>query len=1835
MSKIVTKLNLNKTPQQVENNSLVFAKNIKLLKDASLSADSSFDMVFDSYISGKTEEELRQGYVGHIVGVNNVVYFFMDIDHTEDYNNVKIYKYYEETKELELINCGWHYSGGKITGCTTINNTSEEILTICEYFEDDDEDNPKVPIKHINITRCEEEDHSDDDETIYTQHPNLPISNLFVTGRYTCNIPNGVYQFFIRYKIRKDFYTPWIPCSKECYAGTPEVTSTIQGQIKNVNLHKDSAKSFIFRLHHCFTDVDWYESCQLGFILSHEDSAVARSWKHFDLDQDKEIYFDYDKNSIEEINIDDLTKTNFELFNVKNVCYYKNKEYITNYIETDFNPDLQEVADTMSCELDFIPLDDTNKVTIDLNDGNDPIEVDYPENGYITDNDLLHSSSPTTTIQDLLDDDNCISEVGTDEGSEHEISVVWKVKARFYYNQSTTHYAIWYWSKGEPKINYTDDLGTSHMSKYDFTYYDSENELEPDRIDEASVSTLRLLNKYENSGTRPYVYTTFYQDGSQGFQPSADERHKLAANLDNHDVDLMWYWAIGGYAKGTDETYDDVGGNRLQTLYETRGGSGDYKENPIDVLTGKNDSFSPNRSFKDADASLIDSGDLWFSIGNLYRAFGSKTLGNDDNKYQLSDRISSQTNPFTKLNGIETWKKQLKYILELNYPKCMIKRSYYYLSGETEPIYIDGDETWGVDNDDNLHGKTENDIDSYISSIRNTVLNKVVAVDAFGNCYAKVNELGDLSPNNVKVITQFGVEYIKFNYQVEASPINHGTDTEDLDGSDPKAVSTIDFTVSAKYTEYSKSYIIKCKKEIEEINKDYDYPTLMPFTKYEFYVHFVKQSGIATNGYKIGTDHIYDSYPQLGIIYPIFTFYFNNIPEEYTSIFFSYVKTKNNIAKCFNHRYEDGYHYVDCLECDLLLYNLDKNITIFREGDFDDETAWIDDAEYFSSGGTKYLPLFGNCGVLRWKGEEPDPSDTADDYFIYIKNDASNNEYKKLVKLTPYLLDEDDQDDTQALDDNNVPNYVANLNSPAHICGIKKLSHTSDIYYVTGNDVYNKTATGSEITVEMNSSILANIPSRMFYLPSNYNLNYINLSSDITPQIRKPSDDSNIDMIKQIVSYTNSLISSSITEHPSMYRDYPRKYYVPYEDEHIIVFNNTIRSSDVNTDELYRHIYTFEPEDYYNVPTNRGIVINLFQLSDFIYVHCQHALFKFTGSNTLHSDGGKVELKEGDVFDTGIKEVFDSQYGHAGLMYKHQSCVTFTAYFFYDGYSKQIYAYGGETQLANISDPIRKLLDDYKQDDIKFVADENNDRVFINLVKGETKQIEHTVPSIKEFNVSLPDFTINYTQKGNEEYDLNLINDETTEHRIEIVNQFYTRIPGNFKNNISVDNNQGFNNFTQANNIHYNNLNINEVYRIYSNIEMNTNSMLFGYNLETGSIEDLETNEYKFINHFYRYLLFLCYNDRDHGDYELYHSLLRDRNGCIDFVHDTIILLDAWIANGYTQEEAITAYKQQWNEYHGIDDTTARCNLSFYFLFEEIINLVITHDKVTIDLSDFSNICLTYNFKNKGYISIHDFDFMEGFGTRAYTYFVSQKYLPLMYIQNDELIAKYGWEINRIDRDVVRYTCYNGAYKPSDIGSPEYDDFTNPIERNIRNVYEELEEQLDQDNHQIVPSVIDVIMPGEYEKIKNLEYINWINALISNYGFNTINFAEEELDRHYPATKIRIYSDQCHTDLIQTVDEHNVPIISNDKNINDFKGQLYPRYNCGIWSLNAFRDIKNNDDTYHYEDRGARPRSIGYKYAQEDSLIYGKYFVVRLIYWNKKFKLENVEFKVNNYGKIS
>lgn len=155
---------------------------------------------------------------------------------------------------------------------------------------------------------------------------------------------------------------------------------------------------------------------------------------------------------------------------------------------------------------------------------------------------------------------------------------------------------------------------------------------------------------------------------------------------------------------------------------------------------------------------------------------------------------------------------------------------------------------------------------------------------------------------------------------------------------------------------------------------------------------------------------------------------------------------------------------------------------------------------------------------------------------------------------------------------------------------------------------------------------------------SNYNLNYLSLSNDPI-QVNKTyytvkSTDTVTDATTKTVIWRlfTSLTLSEMYKLESMYKSYTRKIYSAYNENDIVRFDNTIRSSEPEEDESRINVFKFNPDDYYNVPTNRGIITNLKGIGDNIIVHTKDSMFKFTGSNNLQSTTGEIQPSETDVF---------------------------------------------------------------------------------------------------------------------------------------------------------------------------------------------------------------------------------------------------------------------------------------------------------------------------------------------------------------------------------------------------------------------------------------------------------------------------------------------------------------------------------------------------------------------------------------------------------------------------
>lgn len=1220
MANIIPKLNLNKTPNLVENNSLIFSKNIRLDVDGTIHRDygifplslysdkntsdiidyqnilnriiNDIDIKYEDNkpnwlniilnklkcIANINEEYINGTY--KIIGIipdSNDFYMFIhgEYEHINEDNSINKYssdfiiKYSEKEDIFTPCNCSWSWSGGTINGNVIKNLVGDTILNIGESDTID-----TVLFKSINLTHSS----INDDESIYTQIPKIPITNLNYGGTFSYVIPNGVYQFFVRYEIRKDFYTDWFPASNELFIGNRNSVSTSFGSLTYTNTHRDSDNSFILKVEHLIEkNKSNYKSFQIGFLLSHDDAVYARAWKHFSLDNLTTINFDYKAEDATEIETADLLKVSYGLYNVGNIASFKNKLYISNYTESNFNDvSLQEYA---------------NKIDISL-------EIQSGGNSY-SGHELI-----TTTI-----------------GGTDVISGL--------------------------KINNSDKLfyGDAGIFKEICTHKSSTNAI---TIEEA-IS--KILN---------------------------NENHPNLIVDDLYGIRIVPIFDILTNAKNKiRQTYTNIITDTIRTEYN---------------INFENDNIS--KCTINGKSSNISSNEILNAVYNKrYLNYNAEWVNINNNVDDTIKVILYRTVKITKTTT-------------------------YYNSGGFLPINPGGDEI--VDD-----------------------LNK---------------------PTNVTTTTQtFNIEYPQI----------------------------LEFKFVAWYN-----------------NLQYDdakfltrYTTLIPYQKYKFYIHYVKESGEISNGFEcIKPGEIEAPYmSNCFIIHPKFSNI--EIPEGYDACFFSICHTKTNTATIFNiSDNEQGLlKEGSCFDINMLLIPGYKDLHIKqgeKENILDGENPIIEthSGTYYHSSDPSLPRYFGADGVITF-----DKTNMSNDKLAYVVNDYSISESNdlQLIKCTPYLydnnLDIENVKNESGIVINTTKSYkqFTNMNLIGYVCKITPLIRERSIqYYSDGASVFYKENleyvddTGSlnltELSKYEDSNVTSDKKLRNFglkisedrFVYSNYNLNFVTLSEEPKLSIKSyynRSSNSTSSATESEANNANSILlklipsqlMSDIYTLPSMYKTYTRKTYSVYSENETTRFNNTIRSSILYGDENKVNILAFDANDYYNVPTNRGIIVNLLAIGDSILVHTKDSMFKFTGSNNLQSSNGEIQPTETQPFNTGISEVFGSDFGFAGLQYKTDSIVTEQGYIFLDRDSRIIYMYSGQGQIIKISESIEKLFRHRDIFDVYFANDFYNNRFFVSILfydkhynkdnEGNTKITYTYYPVTLSFNthqeiksfVSLHDFYYN------------------------------------------------------------------------------------------------------------------------------------------------------------------------------------------------------------------------------------------------------------------------------------------------------------------------------------------------------------------------------------------------------------------------------------------------------------------------------------------------------------
>ena len=1207
MANIVPKLNLNKTPNLVEDNSLIFAKNIRLDVDGTIHRDYGvfpLSIIKDKksinyinyknilnriisdvkdeldahpehidnndwwmkiysqliYISGQSLDNGYKNGKHKIVGIipdSNDFYIFIYgtyqvSDNDKDINSANfIIKYSEKEDKFIPCNCAWTWSGGNINGCIIKNLIGETLLNIGETGV-----STLVPFKSINLNKST----INDDESIYTQIPKIPITNLTYAGDFSYVIPIGVYQFFVRYKIRKDFYTNWFPASGELFAGNKNNVITSFGTLTYVNTHRDSDNSFILNVEHLInSNKSNYESFQIGFILSHDDTIYARAWKHFNFEISN-INFDYKASDAIEIEPTDLIKPIYGLYNVGNITSFKNKLYISNYIESEFNDNsLQSYADN-----------------IEIN-----IKTEQGGNTY-ADNPIIESTIGNKNVIAGLTINGVDKLFSGNDGLFHEICTT-----KIAQNIDTIEEAV------NKCLSNSNDI---HVGSPDLHW-------------------IRIIARIDNLQTAKNSLHNIYKD-------TTTEHSKIKYSISYLDDSIA-----GITINGKDSSSSDI----LDSIYNT------------------NRFLNENCKFIDTSGSI-----------------------NDIIKIKIER-------------------------------KAIVKEdTTYYNNGSFFPSIDDE----SIDNPDINDG-----------------------INRPGT--------GDVTIDQVNGTTYYTRTFEVTYYQ------------------------DIEFQFVAWKNKYQSD------SPITLVNNT----TLIPYQKYKFYIHFIKETGEITNGfYCSNAGEIEIPYMEKcnSVIYPVFKNI--NIPNGYVACFFSISHTKINAATIFNIKDDSNKNVKEgtCFDINMMLIPGNKSIHI-KQGTINTDNGEkiaveTYSGQYYMSSDSSLPRYFGADGVITF-----DKTNIDNEKLAYAITDYSISEAEdiELIKCTPYISNENINGILNHMYDDytkmNLLGFICSITPLLRDICIKYYSDGSSVYFKRNDDdntgIYNQT--GTLYLDELNKyndgddeKKLANFAlktSNNEYIYSNYNLNYVTLSEEPkmaiktyynrsannTGQATESESNTGNSILLRLLS---SQLMSDVYTLPSMYKSYLRKTYSLYNDNETTIFNNTVRSSILYGDENRVNILAFDANDYYNIPTNRGIIINLVAIGDAILVHTQDSMFKFSGSNTLQSSDGEIQPAETQPFNTGVSEVFGSDFGFAGLQVKSDSIITENGYIFFDRDSRIIYMYSGQGQIVKISDSIEKLFRHRNIKNIYFANDFYNNRFFVSIMfyenyveKDEIK--ERIYPVTLSFNV--------------------------------------------------------------------------------------------------------------------------------------------------------------------------------------------------------------------------------------------------------------------------------------------------------------------------------------------------------------------------------------------------------------------------------------------------------------------------------------------------------------------
>ena len=551
-----------------------------------------------------------------------------------------------------------------------------------------------------------------------------------------------------------------------------------------------------------------------------------------------------------------------------------------------------------------------------------------------------------------------------------------------------------------------------------------------------------------------------------------------------------------------------------------------------------------------------------------------------------------------------------------------------------------------IKHDEEVLGRILNTYDSTIESI-DIISNNYIEEESIDNLLKNPNQL-----YNVKNIINYNNRIYLSNYE------------------EYKNENIINNEISISINRKTSQYVDISNKE----NVD-AFRSLIPFQKYNIFIHYIRKDHSYTNGFHVAT-----------IITPSETM--NGDKSRYILKF-----TNRNLSNRFI-GYFFSYEDIEYNACNIIKYNI-KRITNT------DYLFKIDSIIGNYIDGNKNNPI-----VISNKYISPTRYLGVNDSNGYFLTTDDNNQYNKKVK-TLYRLSKNYYN---IIEDEEISNYIPNFRQEAIIVNYKSSYRNENDKVIDG---------GAEIIINPAATSVINMDGKQvtYYINVDKSImysKYYYASYNIKQKLNEGSVSLTDKDGKAIGVFYNKVLSPDklcdYLEVKSSYTSKPSKSFTNYQKDYTNIFNKTIRRSNVISDEsLVNGFRLFDTEEYKIIKENKGDITNIVGIGFYLLVHTQYSLFVFDRSPQLTN---KSQLQIPDTFNIDYQEVLPSNEGFGGLWNKEESIISKNGYIWYDKVNKYIFKYENG-KVSILSSDINNFIKDINIDTIRFGEDLKTNRLLI------------------------------------------------------------------------------------------------------------------------------------------------------------------------------------------------------------------------------------------------------------------------------------------------------------------------------------------------------------------------------------------------------------------------------------------------------------------------------------------------------------------------------------------